>query len=107
MGCPVNRLQQTIKKPKITNAKGVPCLPKTSTNSVNCLSHEVLKFLTENSKRDKDAFAYVDYDFLRMEWSNPMDLDIIDTENHVKSFVYDYSDLAIYALEKEKNLPTT
>ena len=62
---------------------------------------KILGFLVENFKQDKDAFVYVNYDFIKQEWSSPMKLHEMNLENFTRDFVYDYAQMAIYALEKE------
>ena len=52
-------------------------------------------------KRDKDKFAYVDYDFQKQKWSTPLRPDMIEFAKVVKGIVYTRSKMAFYALEKE------
>jgi len=62
----------------------------------------VQEWLVKALKREKDDFAYVDYDFQNQKWLIPFKPDKIDFEGVVKAFVFSYTNSAIYALEKEK-----
>jgi AbiV family abortive infection protein len=61
--------------------------------------HEIL---VKGLKRNKEDFAYVNYDFTKQKMTAPTNLKIADFEAFTKSIVIGYTQKAIIVLEKEK-----
>jgi AbiV family abortive infection protein len=62
----------------------------------------VHEMLVNGLKRNKEDFAYVNYDFEKQKMTIPTKLEIAEFEAFTKSIIIGYTKKAIIALEKEK-----
>jgi len=65
-------------------------------------NERVHEMLVNGLKRNKEDFAYLNYDFSKQRMTIPAKLDIANFEALTKSIVIGYTQRAMYALEKEK-----